>query len=168
MIMLAHPVAHTLAHATRPSPVGPITIVASPTAVVAIHLGDGSPLPGSRGADDHPLLAAAAAQLGEYFAGRRRDFDLPLDGVGTAFQRDVWRALCGIPFGATCGYGELAARLGRPSAARAVGAANGKNPIAIVVPCHRVIGKDGTLTGYAGGMAIKQWLLDHEARHRSA
>ena len=96
--MLAHPVAHTLAHATRPSPVGPITIVASPTAVVAIHLGDGSPLPGSRGADDHPLLAAAAAQLGEYFAGRRRDFDLPLDGVGTAFQRDVWRALCGIPF----------------------------------------------------------------------
>ena len=80
----------------------------------------------------------------------------------------MWRALCGIPFGATCGYGELAARLGRPSAARAVGAANGKNPIAIVVPCHRVIGKDGTLTGYAGGMAIKQWLLDHEARHRSA
>ena len=88
--------------------------------------------------------------------------------LGAAFQRDVWRALCGIPFGATCGYGELAARLGRPSAARAVGAANGKNPIAIVVPCHRVIGKDGTLTGYAGGMAIKQWLLDHEARHRSA
>ena len=76
----------------------------------------------------------------------------------------VWRALCAIPFGATCGYGELAARLGRPSAARAVGAANGKNPIAIVVPCHRVIGKDGTLTGYAGGVAIKQWLLEHEAR----
>ena len=162
--MLAHPVAHTIAHATRPSPVGPITIVASPTAVVAIHLGAASLLPRSRPAADHPIVAAAAAQLDEYFAGRRRGFDLPLAGDGTAFQRDVWRALCAIPFGATCGYGELAARLGRPSAARAVGAANGRNPIAIVVPCHRVIGKDGTLTGYAGGMAIKQWLLDHEAR----
>lgn len=152
------------AYTTLPSPVGPLTIVASPTAVAAIHLGDDVPVPGARPADDHPIVAAAAAQLGEYFAGRRRAFDLPLGGAGTAFQRDVWRALCAIPFGATCGYGELAARLGRPSAARAVGAANGKNPIAIVVPCHRVIGKDGTLTGYAGGLAIKQWLLAHEAR----
>lgn len=152
------------AHTTLPSPVGPITIVASPTAVVAIHLGDASPIAGSRADDDHPIVAAAAAQLGEYFAGTRRAFTLPLAGDGTAFQRDVWQALCAIPFGATCGYGELATRLGRPSAARAVGAANGRNPIAIVVPCHRVIGKDGTLTGYAGGVAIKQWLLDHEAR----
>lgn len=153
-----------LTHATLPSPVGPITIVASSTAVVAIHLGDASPLPGSRPDDAHPIVAAAAAQLDAYFAGRRRAFDLPLGAAGTPFQQGVWRALCTIPFGATCGYGELAARLGRPSAARAVGAANGRNPIAIVVPCHRVIGKDGTLTGYAGGVAIKQWLLDHEAQ----
>lgn len=162
--MLAHPVAHAIAHATRPSPVGPLTIVASPTAVVAIHLGADVPLAASRPAADHPIIDAAAAQLAAYFAGTRRSFDLPLAGAGTPFQKDVWRALCAIPFGATCGYGELAARLGRPSAARAVGAANGKNPIAIVVPCHRVIGKDGTLTGYAGGVAIKQWLLEHEAR----
>lgn len=153
-----------LAHHTLPSPVGPLTIVASATAVHAIHFGDTSPLADSRTDHRQPLVAAAAAQLAEYFAGARRDFALPLDGAGTAFQRDVWRALVAIPYGVTCGYGELAARLGRPSASRAVGAANGRNPIAIVVPCHRVIGKDGTLTGYGGGMANKRWLLDHEAR----
>ncbi|MBK9031409.1 MAG: methylated-DNA--[protein]-cysteine S-methyltransferase [Myxococcales bacterium] len=153
-----------LAHATLPSPIGPITVVASPDAVVAIHLGAGLPRLASQPTPGHPLLDAAARQLREYFAGARRAFELPLGGAGTAFQRDVWRALCAIPFGVTCGYAELAARLGRPTAARAVGAANGKNPIAIVVPCHRVIGKDGTLTGYAGGVAIKQWLLEHEAR----
>jgi methylated-DNA-[protein]-cysteine S-methyltransferase len=153
-----------LAHHTLPSPVGPLTIVASLTAVRAIHFGAASPIAGSRADARQALVATTAAQLAEYFAGTRRDFALPLDGAGGAFQREVWRALVAIPFAATCGYGELAARLGRPSAARAVGAANGRNPIAIVVPCHRVIGKDGTLTGYGGGVATKRWLLDHEAR----
>ncbi|HTR51533.1 MAG TPA: methylated-DNA--[protein]-cysteine S-methyltransferase [Kofleriaceae bacterium] len=111
------------------------------------------------------VLARAATQLDEYFAGTRRTFDLPLAPHGTGFQQRVWRALCAIPFGATSSYGELARAIGRPAASRAVGAANGRNPIAIIVPCHRVIGANGTLTGYGGGLATKAWLLDHERRH---
>jgi methylated-DNA-[protein]-cysteine S-methyltransferase len=111
------------------------------------------------------VLALAASQLGEYFAGERIAFDLPLAAEGTGFQRLVWDALLQIPFGATRSYGELARAIGRPAASRAVGMANSKNPISIIVPCHRVIGANGTLTGYAGGMRVKQWLLDHEARH---
>jgi methylated-DNA-[protein]-cysteine S-methyltransferase len=110
-----------------------------------------------------PLLVETARQLTEYFAGKRLVFDLPLAARGTGFQEIVWRALCAIPFGVTRSYGELATAIGRPSASRAVGTANSKNPIAIIVPCHRVIGANGTLTGYAGGMAAKRWLLDHEA-----
>lgn len=102
-------------------------------------------------------------QLGAYFAGRLADFDLPLAPGGTPFQKKVWTALREIPCGETRSYGQLAARLGVPEASRAVGAANGRNPIAIVVPCHRVIGADGKLTGYAGGLNIKKALLDHEA-----
>jgi methylated-DNA-[protein]-cysteine S-methyltransferase len=102
-------------------------------------------------------------QLAEYFEGARREFDLALAPDGTSFQKAVWSELCRIPFGARISYGELARRLGRPDAARAVGAANGANPIAIVVPCHRVVGSDGSLTGYGGGLPIKRWLLDHEA-----
>ncbi len=110
------------------------------------------------------MLAVAAAQLDEYFAGDRLVFDVPLGAQGTGFQQLVWRALTQIPFAETRSYGALAASIGRPSASRAVGAANGKNPISILVPCHRVVGASGLLTGYAGGMLAKQWLLDHERR----
>lgn len=105
----------------------------------------------------------AIAQLEAYFAGERRRFDLPLAPEGTPFQREVWSALTAIPYGETISYGELARRLGRPAASRAVGAANGQNPIPIVIPCHRVIGADGSLTGFGGGLAIKRRLLDFEA-----
>jgi methylated-DNA-[protein]-cysteine S-methyltransferase len=105
----------------------------------------------------------AIAQLEAYFAGALRRFDLPLAPEGTPFQREVWSALTAIPYGETVSYGELARRLGRPAASRAVGAANGQNPIPIVIPCHRVIGADGSLTGFGGGLAIKRRLLDLEA-----
>jgi methylated-DNA-[protein]-cysteine S-methyltransferase len=112
-----------------------------------------------------PVAAAEATrQLREYFAGERTVFDLPLAPRGTEFQRRVWMALREIPAGETRSYGQIAARLGQPTASRAVGAANGQNPLAVVVPCHRVVGANGTLTGYAGGLDRKAWLLDHEAR----
>jgi methylated-DNA-[protein]-cysteine S-methyltransferase len=110
-------------------------------------------------------LAAAVRQLGEYFGGTRREFDLPLRSQGTAFQTRVWRELVEIPYGQTWSYGELAKRIDNPSASRAVGLANGRNPISIVVPCHRVIGADGSLTGYGGGLERKRWLLAHEGLH---
>lgn len=109
-------------------------------------------------------LGEARRQLTEYFAGRRRAFDLPLAAGGTLFQQRVWDALRRIPYGETISYGELARRIGRPTASRAVGAANGRNPIAIVVPCHRVIGADGTLIGYGGGLPVKEALLALERR----
>jgi len=112
----------------------------------------------------HPLLATAARELAEYFSGGRRSFDLPLSPRGTEFQLAVWAALRAIPYGATTSYGELASRLGRPTAARAVGAAVGKNPISIIVPCHRVLGAKGELTGFAGGIEAKRYLLELEAR----
>ena len=107
-------------------------------------------------------LREAKRQLLQYFEGERRDFDLPLSPAGTAFQRRVWDELRRIPYGETVSYGELAQRIGRPTASRAVGAANGRNPLAIVVPCHRVIGADGTLVGYGGGLPVKESLLAHE------
>jgi methylated-DNA-[protein]-cysteine S-methyltransferase len=110
-------------------------------------------------------LPQAVRQLGEYFAGKRRCFDLPLRLDGTPFQMRVWRALTEIPFGETWSYGELAKRIGNPNASRAVGLANGRNPVSILVPCHRVIGADGSLTGYGGGLQRKQWLLAHEGLH---
>lgn len=108
-------------------------------------------------------LAPACEQLQEYFRGDRQGFDLPLDLQGTPFQKRVWEALLEIPFGSTRSYGELAAKLGDPGAVRAVAAANARNPVCIVVPCHRVVGADGSLTGYAGGLARKKWLLEHES-----
>lgn len=114
--------------------------------------------------DDLEIFHRTEVQLGEYFAGRRTAFDLPLAAKGTEFQRSVWQALTRIPYGSTAGYGELAEMLGRPGAARAVGAANGKNPISIIVPCHRVIGADGSLTGYAWGEEKKRQLLTLETR----
>lgn len=108
------------------------------------------------------IVEDALRQLEEYFAGKRRDFDIPLDATGTGFQKDVWRTLVEVPYGETVSYQWIAEQLNNPKAVRAVGAANGKNPIAIVVPCHRIIGKNGTLTGYAGGLDRKAWLLSHE------
>jgi methylated-DNA-[protein]-cysteine S-methyltransferase len=110
-------------------------------------------------------LAATVRQLSEYFAGTRRVFDLPLRLEGTLFQQRVWRELVQIPYGETWSYGQLAKRIGNPNASRAVGLANGRNPISILVPCHRVIGANGTLTGYGGGLQRKQWLLAHEGLH---
>jgi len=104
-------------------------------------------------------------QLAEYFAGDRQEFDLPLNAGGSRFQSLVWRALVEIPYGDTTSYGKVAASIGHPDGPRAVGLANGQNPIPIIVPCHRVIGADGSLTGYGGGLDAKRWLLDHEARH---
>jgi methylated-DNA-[protein]-cysteine S-methyltransferase len=109
-------------------------------------------------------LADASAQLTAYFDGARRDFELPLVLTGSPFFVRVWEAVRAIPFGETRTYGELAAAIGRPGAARAVGLANGRNPLPIIVPCHRLIGSDGSLTGYGGGLPRKRWLLDHEAR----
>jgi methylated-DNA-[protein]-cysteine S-methyltransferase len=111
---------------------------------------------------DQRAHAAAIAQLEQYFAGERTEFELELDARGTPFQREVWAALREIPFGETRSYGEIAAAVGRPRAARAVGSANNRNPIAIVVPCHRVVGAGGALVGYAGGLGCKTWLLEHE------
>jgi methylated-DNA-[protein]-cysteine S-methyltransferase len=111
---------------------------------------------------DHAVLRQAQAQLAEYFAGQRRDFDLPLAPQGTEFQREVWWELANIPFGGTISYAELALRVGRPTATRAVGAANGRNPLPIVLPCHRVIGADGSLTGFGGGLPTKEFLLQLE------
>lgn len=111
---------------------------------------------------DAAALAPYLAEFREYFAGERQGFTLPLAAKGTEFQQAVWQALCDIPYGETCSYGEIARRIGRPKAVRAVGAANGRNPLSIIVPCHRVIGQNGSLTGYAGGLAIKQALLKLE------
>ena len=109
-----------------------------------------------------PILSAARLQLEEYFRAERTEFDLPLDPMGTPFQLSVWQVLRTIPYGETITYGEQARRLGDPNKARAAGAANGKNPLSIVVPCHRVIGANGSLTGFAGGLGAKDWLLRHE------
>jgi methylated-DNA-[protein]-cysteine S-methyltransferase len=114
---------------------------------------------------DYTAFDDVRSQLDEYFAGERRAFDLPLNATGTAFQRQVWTALVAIPYGQTTSYGTLAASVSSPTASRAVGLANGKNPISIIVPCHRVIGADGSLTGYGGGLDAKRWLLSHELRH---
>ncbi|MEA3183888.1 MAG: methylated-DNA-[protein]-cysteine S-methyltransferase, partial [Ilumatobacteraceae bacterium] len=113
-----------------------------------------------------PLHDRAVAQLQEYFAGTRREFDLPLDPLGTPFQHSAWMVLRSIPYGTTISYGHQARQLGDPNKARAVGAANGKNPLSIVVPCHRVIGSGGELTGFAAGLDVKSWLLDHERQPR--
>lgn len=150
---------------TIDSPLGALRLLGARDHLVGLYLPaqDAPAAP----AGTSPLLARVAAQLAEYFAGERRVFDVPLAPRGTGFQARVWEQLARIPFGETRSYGELARALGRPSASRAVGAANGKNPISIVVPCHRVIAASGALTGYAGGVAAKRWLLDHERRARA-
>ena len=144
------------------TPIGPLTLAAGDAGLRAVWFGGRPEAPDApRGA--HPVLAAARDQLAEYFAGARRTFDLPLDVAGgTPFQRAAWLALAAIPYGATTTYGEQARRLGRPAAVRAVGAANGRNPLPIVLPCHRVVGAGGALTGFGGGLPVKRALLDLE------
>jgi len=148
---------------TIPSPVGHLTLVASDAGLAAVLWENDSPrrVPLTITGEDpkHPVLREAERQLKDYFAGKRTSFDLPLDFHGTDFQKRVWKALLKIPFGETRSYGQIAHALGKPTAMRAVGAANGKNPISIIAPCHRVIGKDGQLTGFAGGLKAKAHLL---------
>ncbi len=139
-------------------------VVASETGVRAIELRAAAELPG-RECPANPLLRDAVAQLQAYFAGELRDFDLRLDMQGTAFQQRVWAALRRIPYGETRSYAAIAGGIGAPRAVRAVGAANGRNPVPIVVPCHRVVGANGSLVGYGGGLPLKRFLLDLEARH---
>jgi len=149
------------------SPLGQILLVANDEAVTGLHFVGEKYYPAIDNAWRHQpnakLIVRVRKQLDEYFAGKRQDFDLAVDPAGTPFQRGVWRALQKIPYGATMNYGALAQRIGKPSASRAVGAANGRNPISIVIPCHRVIGANGDLTGYAGGMERKAALLRLEA-----
>ena len=151
-------------HTTVESPLGPLTLVADGDALVGVYLADqrhrppderfGAPAPAG-----DATLTRAADELAEYFAGRRTRFTVPLRAAGTAFQRAVWDRIAAIPFGATATYTDLAAALGRPTATRAVGAAVGRNPLSVVVPCHRVLGAGGALTGYAGGLDRKRALL---------
>jgi methylated-DNA-[protein]-cysteine S-methyltransferase len=156
-------------HTVVDSPVGPLTLVASGGALAGLYMDRQRHAPpaqtlGSRAADDSPLLIEATRQLQDYFAGRRTTFELPLSLAGTPFQRRVWAALQDIPYAETISYGQLADRIGQPTAARAVGLANGRNPIGIIVPCHRVVGADGGLTGYGGGIERKEHLLEFERR----
>jgi methylated-DNA-[protein]-cysteine S-methyltransferase len=149
-----------------PSPVGALKLVASDKGLAAILWENDDPKRVRFGAlvedPNHPVLLRVEQQLREYFAGTRIAFDLDLDFVGTDFQKKVWAALCAIPFGETRSYAEIANAIGHPKAVRAVGAANGRNPISIVAPCHRVIGANGALTGFAGGLETKRHLLAHE------
>ena len=150
------------------SPVGELLLTWDDGALTGLymtkHKGKDAPGPQPGWRRDDSAFRIVHEQLRAFFAGELRTFDLPLRMEGTPFQRKVWEGLLGIPFGATASYAELAGRIGRPGAARAVGAANGRNPIGIIVPCHRVIGANGTLTGYGGGLDRKEWLLRHEAR----
>ncbi len=152
-------------YSTYESPVGELTLVASDAGVQAVWWPDdirAAVLPERD--DRHALLRATAEQLDEYFNSRRRVFELPLAPQGTPFQLKVWDVLRGIGYGQVLTYGQQAARLGDARKARAVGAANGRNPISIIVPCHRVVGSTGALTGFAGGVEVKRWLLDFEQR----
>jgi methylated-DNA-[protein]-cysteine S-methyltransferase len=155
-----------LRHTVIDSPIGPLTLVATSTALREVRFPNGRPVGPEDGPNepDHPVLARAARQLAEYFAGERREFDLPLDPQGSPFQLAAWRGLMTIPYGETVSYGEQARRLGHEGKARAIGAANGSNPLPIIVPCHRVVGADGSLTGFGGGLEAKAWLLHHERR----
>lgn len=159
-------------HAMVPSPLGPLHLGASDAGLMLVVFGsqltrDDAPGRDVIEAPDHPVLMHAARELAAYFEGTSTTFSVPLAPRGTPFQLEVWRALGAIPFGERRAYRDIAAAIGRPGAERAVGAANGQNRIAIIIPCHRVIGANGSLTGYAGGLEAKRWLLAHEARTRA-
>lgn len=153
----------------HPSPLGPLLLAATDHGLCGVYFEGHKHFKGIQGwqpdATD-PHIQRAACQLDEYFSGRRTVFDLTLDANGTAFQHTVWRGLCQIPFGGTASYTTLAHSIGNPKALRAAAAANGRNPLSIIVPCHRVIGAGGDLVGYAGGLERKRWLLAWEARER--
>jgi methylated-DNA-[protein]-cysteine S-methyltransferase len=146
-------------YAVMNSPIGPLTVATTDKGLAAVHIGKSVP---SGVAADESGKNEVVKQLAEYFAGKRTQFELPLDVEGTPFQKSVWNALLQIPYGETRSYGEIAKAVGKPAAARAVGMANHNNPIAIVIPCHRVVGQDGSLTGYAGGVHLKEQLLSIE------
>ena len=146
------------------TPIGKLTLVTTGKGLSAVSFGARIP---PNGIVDEPANRVYVDQLSEYFAGKRKKFDLPLDLNGTDFQLSVWRALLKIPYGETRTYGEIAKSLGKPGAARAVGMANHDNPVAVVIPCHRVVGHDGSLTGYAGGLHLKQALLSLEQQGRT-
>jgi methylated-DNA-[protein]-cysteine S-methyltransferase len=160
----------TIFTSTLKSPVGTLHLAASDAALLAVVWRRTStpqlPFDMAIEEPDHPVLRATARQLTEYFSGTRRTFDLPLEFRGTGFQRSAWSALLRIPYGETRSYLEMARALGNPAAVRAVGAANGRNPISIIAPCHRVIGASGELTGFGGGLEAKAWLLAHESPQR--
>jgi methylated-DNA-[protein]-cysteine S-methyltransferase len=149
---------------TVESLIGRLLLTSDGSALTGVYmeLHKGGPQPTDRWRRDDGPFRETAAQLADYFAGNLRDFDLPIAFHGTEFQRDVWEALRAIPCGETITYAELAVRVGRAGSARAVGAAVGRNPVSIIVPCHRVVGSSGRLTGYAGGLDRKRWLLEHE------
>jgi methylated-DNA-[protein]-cysteine S-methyltransferase len=157
---------------TIASPVGALKLVASARGLRAVLWENDNPKRVRVGetvvGPDHPVLLQAERELAEYFAGNRTSFGLPLDAAGAEFQKKVWSALSTIPYGATRSYGELARQIGAPKASRAVGAANGRNPLSIVVPCHRAIGSNGALTGFAGGLETKRYLLSLEASRARA
>jgi methylated-DNA-[protein]-cysteine S-methyltransferase len=155
---------------TIESPVGPLTMIARDGVLTNVSMHDQRhvmPLPVEAVTDD-AWFKSVADQLDAYFTGQLVTFDLEMELLGTPFQQSVWSQLCAIPYGETISYGELARRVGNPSASRAVGLANGRNPIAVIVPCHRVIGANGSLTGYGGGLDRKSWLLDHEMTYRDS
>jgi methylated-DNA-[protein]-cysteine S-methyltransferase len=156
-----------ISYSVLDSPLGDLLLAADDRGLTSLYLStgrhDASPRPGWHRCDE--AFTDAATQLDEYFAGRRQAFDLPLNPSGTGFQLQVWLALRQIPYGETASYGSTAVAIGHPNGSRAVGLANGRNPISIIVPCHRVIGADGSLTGYGGGLEAKRWLLAHEAKH---
>lgn len=159
----------TTSHTVIDSPVGPLTLVGAGGALAGVYFRHHwyRPDPATFGPRDDDVFAAAARRLAEYFAGDRTSFDLATRAEGDEFQHAVWQRIAAVPYGATTTYGDIARDLGDPSLARDVGAAVGRNPLSIVVPCHRVVGKGGKLTGYAGGLARKQFLLDLERRSSS-
>lgn len=156
-----------MVHTVVDSPVGRLTLVATDGVLSGLYMTEQRHRPPREtfGEPDPGPFDKTIEQLAEYFAGDRAEFDLPLTLAGTPFQRTVWTALRDIPYGETVSYGELAQHIGRPTASRAVGLANGKNPISIIVPCHRVVGSNGDLTGYGGGIERKRHLLDFERQH---
>lgn len=171
--MTADQASQSLTTCTYESPLGILRLIASAQGLRAVlwpndewtAAGDeGRVKPGPTNEGASPILHQAAAELDEYFVGARERFDVPLDPVGTEFQLSVWHGLANVPFGQTTSYGKQAAALGKPKAIRAVASANGKNPISIILPCHRIVGANGALTGFAGGLDSKAWLLRHEGQ----